>query len=140
MKQARKLDMVSMTHIQMDGFHMHGRLVELAQKEYDKILQVLDSEGDNGIALMDLSMRTRIRRRALQTFLRAHKHFFSLVAGASRYKLNPHPPFNGDITFIRAALQEEEKLFQQQKKMANRWVLFALFMSLVVPISVVVFG
>ena len=79
MKKGRKLDLASMTHIQMDGIHIHGRFVELAQKEYDKILQVLDSEGANGIALMDLSMRTRIRWRALQTFLRAHRQFFLLV-------------------------------------------------------------
>ena len=100
------------------------------QLECEKILQVLDDESTNGISLMSLSRRTRIRCTQLHSFLRAHKKCFELIAGNSKYRISQQAPFHGNAGLIRAALQEENESRRLQENLAIGIVFFSVLMGL----------
>lgn len=91
----------------------------MKEADYEKVLDVMHKHRDEGVSLMALGRETGQRLPDLQKFMRAHRKCFVMV-DATKYKLNPAPPINGNFGSVRSRLKSEEA--KQRQQTIGMWV------------------
>lgn len=82
--------------------------------DYENVLDVMAKHQSEGVSLMALARETGQRLPDLQKFMRAHPKCF-VMTDATKYKLNPNPPINGNVGSVRIMLQTEDAKKRQQQ-------------------------
>lgn len=91
----------------------------MKEADYEQVLDIMHKHRDEGVSLMALARETGLRLPDLQKFMRAHRKCFVMV-DATKYKLNPAPPINGNVGSVRFRLKSEDAKQRQQK--IGMWV------------------
>ena len=114
----------------------HGEVI-LNELKCEKILQVLKMNSTDGISLIRLSRRTRIRLVELHSFLRSHSKMFDSASCLSKYRISQRAPYNGDVELVRIALCEEREAARQEEAYAYGIIYFAVFMGFALTLFLV---
>ena len=91
----------------------------MKKADYELVLDVMHKHREEGVSLMALARETGQRLPDLQKFMRAHRKCFVMV-DATKFKLNPAPPINGNVGSVRFRLRSEESKKRQQN--IGMWV------------------
>ena len=112
-----------------DQFVMDGLKV-------DRVLNALQESGTEGIGLIRLSRKTRIRMVDLHAFFRAHKKMFEAAGSLAKFRISQRAPYAGDVSLVRSALNEERESQRRKEFMTYGFLYFAMFGGMVVTLFV----
>jgi hypothetical protein len=79
------------------------------------IFKIMESHGENGIALAPLMLETRLDNRVLREYINKHPDFFVNVALSPNYAINPHGKFSGNVVKMLDTLEVNNKKVERQK-------------------------
>lgn len=101
----------------------------LKLKEIEKILQALQSAGSEGLSLLRLTLKTRIRITDLNFFFRSHRNLFDGSGLLRKVSIAKRAPISGNVDAVRIALEHEHAEQKENEKLFYFAIGFAMIMS-----------